>query len=427
MKFGKNIIGINIMKSRFSDHIKRIEQAKEQEKELSEKFHRVFRDTRRIIDMGINMGDIVEEIEKEFKEKSKLTSVDLSILMLAIGLQVARQQLQKNYFTDDSRPTDSEAAGNKEYNRDERKSGYYKTSIEEILTNPVPFDTQNGTAAKEINLGGGNGHRNATLGHDPILGLFFGTANIATRTVTLTNPFLKSYHVKYGNFKTKLGELSRNKGDYFAEQADVSKIIKYSWWDNLKGENGVEGYSLLLVALGKEIMHLKSDALSKKSLSIPFTALNKDIVDKLAKYNIDMGLIYTVGKQMSMSILINSLIRLLHQLIITHTEKDVDLDILEVRTRKILSYSNATASTINIAEVGIRFGIFKDASAINKLDIGGFLVTIFRLISDYRYINEVKEKYINEKWDKLLDDEEYWYIEKTKQKKIREKAREYGL
>ena len=37
------------------------------------------------------------------------------------------------------------------------------------------------------------GHRVTAIGHDPILGLIFGTANIAT--ATLTNNRFQSYHI----------------------------------------------------------------------------------------------------------------------------------------------------------------------------------------------------------------------------------------
>lgn len=392
------------MDTRFSkarkQHKKDIMERKEIVSEINKEFNKIDK----ILELGIKSDEILEIIESDFKEKTKLSKIDITILFIAVGLQVARQQLQKNYFTKESRPTDKESAGKTEYDRDQRGKGYYKTSIAEILTNPVPFDTQNGTGIKEnINLGGGKGHRQATLGHDPILGLIFGTANIATRTVTLSNLSLESYHVKYDNFITKEGILSKRKGDYFAERADIEKILRYGIEKNIFLEEGIEGLKLFLVSLGKEILHLRSDILSKESLQLPFLSLDMNVVNKLSKYHIDMASVYTVGKQASMSIIINGIVRYIHQLIIMHIEKDIDMDLLEVRTRKILSYSNIIASSSNILEVGIRIAL-KDSSAINKLDIGGLGVTIYRVISDTKYQKRIKHEFIINKWNELLED-----------------------
>ena len=392
------------MDTRFSKARKQHKKDIMERKEIVSEIKKEFNKTDKILELGIKSDEILETIESDFKKKTKLSKIDITILFIAVGLQVARQQLQKNYFTKESRPTDKECAGKPNYNRDKRGKGYYKTSIAEILTNPVPFDTIKGTGIKEnINLGGGKGHRQATLGHDPILGLIFGTANIATRTVTLSNLSLESYHVKYDNFIKKEGVLSKRKGDYFAERADIEKILRYGIKDKILLEDGVEGLKLFLVSLGKEISHLRSDILSKTSLQLPFLSLDMNVVNKLSKYNIDMASVYTVEKQALISIIINEIIRRIHQLIICHMEKNVDMNLLEVRTRKILSYSNIIASSSNILEVGIRIAL-KDSSAINKLDIGGLGVTIYRVISDTKYQKRIKHEFIINKWNELLED-----------------------
>lgn len=394
------------MDTRFSKAKEQHKRDSMERKAVVSEIKNSFDDIDRIIHLGINSEKILENIEKEFKDKTKLSKVDITILFIAVGLQVARQQIQKNYLTKESRPNDKESAGNdnKKYNRDLRGKGYYSTSIDEILSNPVPFDTQNGTGIKgNINLGGGKGHRQATLGHDPILGLIFGTANIATRTVTLSNILLESYHIKYDNFITREGILSKRKGDYFAEKADITKILRYGLKDKILFDEGIEGFKLFLVSLGTEILHLKSDILSKESLQVPFTSLNIDVVNKLSKYNLDMASVYTVGKQASMSVIINELVKYMHQLIIHHLEKDVDMKLLEVRTRKILSYSNVIASTSNVIEVGIR-STLGDSSAINKLDIGGLGVTIYRVISDTRYQKRIKYEFMINRWNELLEE-----------------------
>ena len=84
-----------------------------------------------------------------------------------------------------------------------------------------------------------------------------------------------------------------------------------------------------------------------------------------------------------LSILINMVISLLHGLYYDEGS-DGNRDLFEVRTRKILLYSNTLASTGNIAATLIT----KNAK---MLDIGGLLVTISRLYTDARFIARAKE------------------------------------
>ena len=70
----------------------------------------------------------------------------------------------------------------------------YNPSINEIITNPVPFDAIYGGKDYGLGIGGGFTHRAKTIGHDPLLGWIFGTMNIATSTVTVSDG-LQSFHV----------------------------------------------------------------------------------------------------------------------------------------------------------------------------------------------------------------------------------------
>ena len=70
----------------------------------------------------------------------------------------------------------------------------------------------------------------------------------------------------------------------------------------------------------------------------------------------------------------------------------------EVRTRKILSISNSLASAGNIAyAIG--------TEDWRKLDVGGILVTLYRLFTDVRFITKVKKDFIETEMDKSLADE----------------------
>ena len=82
-------------------------------------------------------------------------------------------------------------------------------------------------------------------------------------------------------------------------------------------------------------------------------------------------------------------------------EKDGRREHYEVRTRKILLYSNAISSSINLAYVGINACTGNEGEALKKLDLGGLLVTLWRLFSDVRFITRIKEQYLNEELDKV--------------------------
>ena len=69
-----------------------------------------------------------------------------------------------------------------------------------------------------------------------------------------------------------------------------------------------------------------------------------------------------------------------------------DPKLYEVRTRKIILYSNTIASVSNVI-----------AAAITKnpkiLDVGGLLVTITRLFTDIRFITRVKQEFVESQLD----------------------------
>ena len=93
-----------------------------------------------------------------------------------------------------------------------------------------------------------------------------------------------------------------------------------------------------------------------------------------------------IGKQASYASMINMIIAIIHRLFAPDID-DMEEKLYEVRTRKILSYSNLIASTFNVAVSAI-------TEDFSKLDLGGIGVTIYRLITDSKFISEVKKEFI---------------------------------
>ena len=340
----------------------------------------------RVTNVLENSEETLDHLDYLFKKRTKLTKPDIVLLFLAIGLQVARQYLLTNFK---NRVNDQEAANNIDKNpkHSDRHHRYYDPSLEEIKTNPVPFDALNG-ANGALSGGGKFKHRGTTLGHDPILGLVFGTANIATSTLT-TNT-LQSYHIT-----------TNNKKDFFKCRASTIKIFEKI------GEKithqGLPGWEKLGLSLALEIKHLITDLPSKDSLPLPFLTLIDGIFDTsiasdLAKYGFDMSNVLTVGKQATLSIFINSMIAMLHR-ILYKGENEEDYKLHEVRTRKIIMYSNIAASASNIIACFM-------TERWDFLYIGGIGVTIYRIITDSNFIRKVKKEFVYGTFDKMIGGED---------------------
>lgn len=151
----------------------------------------------------------IEEVERINAEFSSKTSIfnkkDLAFLAIATALQTARwiilqelmgdlgQEIDGNSRLSHNDKSIKEATkkSNKAFQRYFEQHGHkgslksYK-SWEQIIFSSAPYDTTLGSPNFGENLGG-RYHRYKTLGHDPILGWIFGSANFITDTCTLSN------------------------------------------------------------------------------------------------------------------------------------------------------------------------------------------------------------------------------------------------
>ncbi len=345
---------------------------------------------------------VISDIDRQFEDATGLKGKDYLFLLTAIALQVARQYLLTNFKTKDMRPDDKEAADKVKKKHNEhsnRMHTYYNPSLEQIITNPVPFDAIQGSKAMKANIGGGFYHRARTLGHDPVLGWIFGTANIATSTVT-TNT-LQSYHIK-----------TVGKKDSIKKHADTALIFEHTSNKLLHEEN--KGKLKIGASLFKEAQHLASDVSSKESLPIPvITLYDEKLAKTLADHGLDCANIVTVGKQIAYSELINAIIAMVHTLLY---DESVDPEPLlyEARTRKILMYSNIIASASNViavAATSVAGVVSENPELVKKglsyADIGGIIVTAHRIVNDVKFINRIKAEFLEKGWYDAVIGEDY--------------------
>ncbi|MBQ5657671.1 MAG: hypothetical protein IIV14_09605 [Bacteroidaceae bacterium] len=316
----------------------------------------------------------VAEIDAEFEKKTGLQKKDFAFLAVAIALQCARQYVLDPWLKEHRR-----GAGNDEKGRkNNATAGWYHVDTDKILTNRVPFDVSHyGDNASIQGFLKGGDHRLMTLGHDPVLGWIFGTANIMTATVTRRD--FATAHVKCINNENKMHSLA-DTGKVF--DAVIERV----------SERGLDGKLALGCAIAREAIHLKSDVDTKRSLPLPgIGILSEELGNKLAQYGIDIA---SVGTEVTLSCFINMLISMVHRMCFDETKDDEKF--YEVRTRKIILYSNLIASTSNIIAAVL-------TERYDLLDVGGILVTIVRLITDVRFICKVKDEFVQSKLDEHFE------------------------
>jgi hypothetical protein len=379
---------------------KKKEELNNKDKIIFNNMDMIINESRRTAEVAHNCKGILDNLDSEFETKTGLNKLDISFLFFATALQCIRQY----FITPFQERVDDKTAvkytkGRLEEHSD-RSHRWYNPSLEEIITNPVPFDTNFGSKNFDLGIGGGFTHRAKTLGHDPLLGWIFGTANIATSTMTTWD--FRSYHIKTG--ETASGDAR----DKISSNADTGKVVYYTKERLLNA--GIEGKQAVGTALLKEAIHLKSDINTFAGLPLPVvSSISPDFARQLANYGLDMGNVLTVAKQASYATLINCMIAMIHGLLYDKTQYR-SWSVYEVKTRKILSYSNTIASASNIIYVAIN-ACLGNKSEIGKLDIGGILVTIYRLINDSKFIREVKEEFVFGGFNKLIQGEEYNFEE----------------
>lgn len=326
------------------------------------KEHKSVSNMRRVVE---NTDVILDDLDRQFCKATGLTKTDITFLFLATGLQIARQFFLSNEkFRLTSEQGDKIAS---------KALSALPPDWKEILLQSVPYDAikTNGTVS-DTGLAGTT-HRYRTLGHDPILGWIFGPVNILTGSLTKFN--LETYQVKQMIIV----------GHYPAQCIGaVNDAIGFSYQDP----------KCLAAAVARQAIHFGSDYFTTQGLPVPLISMvdNKLAQEMLTKWHIDM---WSITRGVTLSIFINQLIAIIHQLFY-EGETDMDRRLYEVRTRKILSYSNAIASTTNLAYVA-------GTKDMTKLDVGGLCVTIYRLITDYKFIHKVKEDFIFGNYWKMFE------------------------
>ncbi len=337
-----------------------------------------------------------DKINMEFSGKTGIfNKTDLIFLSIATALQTAKALLYpyiaQQFGYGDTVDT-SKRQGHQYFEKEHRQyaekfrnkhqknnpNGYWINMVFQT----VPYDAIKGSKASLGTGLTGNDHRLRTLGHDPILGWIFGTANILTDTMTL-NTF-QTYRI------------ARNPLVVTPQQVDLITLIT-EVIEMIKGDK-----MNLPAAVFAQAIHLKSDVYTKRGLPVPIlSAFDESFANNLYRSQYDSlclarDLKFIAGSA-GFSVLFDIIINLVHSLFYNPV-KDGSKKLYQVRTRKILLISNLIASSSNIIAACI-------TENPKQLDIGGLLVTIGHLFTDLRFIASVKKEFIEAEMQKRLQTE----------------------
>lgn len=439
-----------------------LEELRKRKSDLKEKSATCFAETDKIIDetarvqnVATETESILSDIDDEFEKITALNGVDITFMLFAALLQSLRwivmpelklSQLEKlspeiakeerlaanerlhvgGIYDGKSSGAEYELKELSKY-RDkypelakQSQEGFYKKKNEfrswiEILTQPVPYDAMNAMDKKSIpniaglnkqNLNGsynnicGSNHHVATLGHDPMLGWVFGTANIMTNTVSFAD--FQSYRVNKGHKIKSLGEFAIANELQFMDQAiDYSNpcTIFDIFVESIKSAR--EDYKRIPAAVVRQAIHFASDKYCVNGLPIPILSA---IDPQKAQELIEQGwnsveferLLKSDLEQISISagldLLINLVIEAIYLLCVDSKDS---LDIRRVKINKILSTAGVISSSSNVLYVAL-------TKNISKIDIGGIAVTMLELLHSQEFILKVKQEYIKNNFEQLV-------------------------
>lgn len=422
--------------------------------ELTDRMSNTATDLDRIIGITEDIDRYLDDFDNQFEQISKLSRKDLPFVILAATFQTFRwilmpelkiakiEDLNSSISVEDrmnssekkhiggiydgkssgafleKEKTDIYIESNRDYFKKDRenyyKSKYMHKSASEILLQNVPYDAMNALDIDSIpDIAGINGlvndkyknmyagnHHVLTLGHDPVLGWIFGTANILTDTITLCN--FSSFDVIRGHKVKGTGEFVTSKELQFSDLSiDYSSIrflvdIFYECYLSIR-----EDSKRFAAAVIRQGIHIASDKYCKQGLPIPFMPVvnpqkaqelldegwNSVEISKLLKADIK-----TLAVSEMVDIVINALVAAMYMFCVDTGD---DIGIKKVKISKILTMSNEIAGVGNVLYVAL-------TRNIAKVDISGIATTVIMLLNNPKFMGDIKREYLSRHMEELI-------------------------
>lgn len=359
----------------------------------------------RCIGLCENAGSILSQGSEDFDIQAAIRKDDIPYLALSLAIGgLSKKIIRDLRLKKDDELADMNPLHNEEHS--DRLGSPYYVSRPEIICNPVPFDAITtddifkSLEKKDKRRPGfsGSNHRYKALGHDPLAGLVFGTANIMTGTIT-RNDF-RSWHVN-----TKGHERFAKDGNTYIADLDTicepasTPMIFQSIYNRIKQE-GKDGWMTLGTALAKEIIHLSTDLCSLESLPFPgISLISDDLAHKLSLYGFNTGTLIEGPILMKIS---NFIVSFLHRLSMKPGENE---EIFRLRTQKILMYSNIF---VTYGDIAITFyeAVCGDRKALRKFDLGGYLLSLGQVTEISREISRMRAEYMVNEYIRQISSEQ---------------------
>ena len=393
------------------------------EAELWDDVSKSAHEEKRVINVLENAATILDDLDRQFEERTSLNKLDVTFLMFAVTLQLLRIYLLPKFQEkledderlahDDQSIKEMERQNIEKYKEDhqnkwetKKSEKGYRSWQEIAFTIKVPYDAtrHSGEGFNNRNMRGGK-HRVKTLGHDPWLGWIFGVSNIITDSITICPEY-------------KLGEKSIRLPYIESYMIDMSS---FTWQERIPTtqifENVIESVKedkhRLYAAVFAQSLHLTSDMYTKMGLQIPFLSL----LDSDKAYEIyssgydymdlkfDTQILRRTTKSTALAMLINTIIGSIHALFYK-PNIEPERDLYNVKTHRISLYSNIIATYSDILQTAIK-SVVGDTNAVLNFDLGGFLVTLYRITHDVQFIQKIKEEFIIHKWENILMNNKY--------------------
>lgn len=329
--------------------------------------------------------------KEEFQEKVGIHNpTDLKILQLATALQLMKTVLVgvvngKIGFLESFDPNTRLHHNDISIKKEERLAkDAFRTKYQEkengswlqTLYSSAPYDSIKGSSALGLSLNGKN-HREKTLGHDPVLGLLFGTMNNLTSTVTLSD--FSTYRV------------AQNPQRFTGETMDLFQLFSESL-DCIRREQ-----MNLPAAFATQLIHIQSDKYTKMGLPVPFlSSIAPDFSSQLYQKHYDTLCFSRDLKCVAGSVAVSSMIDLLIILLHEAYRGEEEAALYQVRTKKILMVSNGIASASS-------FTVAMLTKNPQNLDHGGLFHTCCRVARDSAFFMEEKQRYITNEIQKEVE------------------------
>lgn len=357
----------------------------------------------------IEYGKNLDRIDYEFKQLTKLQDSDAAFVFGATAFQIIRVLLI-NKFT----KIEPAGKGSIEKSLKDLQKKIFKpldktpgenhllyASKHHILDNRgVPYDATSFVDFNNDIFKGAN-HRFGTLGHDPLLGLIFGTANIMTNTITCppSKSIFEEIDLLPKTFNVAYDIGGKNPHILSADPSGISAQFLTPLMLASAANRILVEPDAAAAALIKQIIHIGTDLYTPMGIQLPFEnlILDKATTEKLTSY-VNMGDIVKVGGQAAAAIAINWLVAALHGCSLFNKDDGTEFcsEMHQVRTKKILLISNSIATSSSVIQAAI-------TKNPRNLDIGGAAVLIYRLFTDMKFISKLKQEFMTSELAKVYD------------------------